>query len=144
MEHTYNNTSEKDDIHLILSLERLYRYKNRISDAHRLYLNAFKLFPDDQQILAGLILTSATVKDTEALLLALEEFMRSFGMDTDKEINGIAGIASLCEGLGRRMLEQDTATIDAYTMAEAAIMINPSCWNAHLPDIRLYRINSNK
>ncbi len=96
-------------------------------------------------ILAGMILTSVAVKDTEALLLAFEEFMRSFGMDTDKGIDGIASRdRKSLRGLRKAHARAGHCTIDAYTIAEAAIMINPSCWNAHLLTSDVYRINSNK
>jgi len=125
--------AECRDLQLILSLCRIYRFKNREADAHRICLDALAFFPDIPHILSSLVLTSVTMNDIDRLLLSLEALMNQTGLDTDREIQDASEFSSLCSEVGRALLDKGDS-ISAKSLADAALLLDGNSWSAHLLD----------
>lgn len=144
LEHAYrlSDGAEKKDLQLILSLCRLYRYKGRGEDAHRVCLDALPYFTDIPHIHSVLALTSVAVDDIERLILSLEALMKQLGMDTDREIKDVAEFSTLCTEVGRAFFAKGDA-ISAASLDNAAVMLDPSNWNAHILSADLALLDKN-
>jgi tetratricopeptide (TPR) repeat protein len=119
------------DLSVTLSLARIYQYQQRFSDARRLYADAADHAPGHRDALAGLVHTSITTDDVEGLLKALEAFMLSLGMDTDREIGSVPEIADLCAQIGKGLFVEGSRPA-ARKLLDAALSLDGGCIPAHL------------
>lgn len=123
--------SQQLDLKIWLTLAKIYTFKNQSRDAHNLYVEVVKHIPSHRDALAGLIQTSITLDDVEGLLGALEPFMQSFGMNTDREIGGIPELAGLCANIGGHLLEEGDP-VTGKKLLDAALQLDDQCNPAYL------------
>ncbi len=129
LRQAHDQTTNLDPV-LWLSLARLERHMNHQPEALELYTQVLAHYPTDLDALCATVRISIELDLVETLLRALEQLIIIAGLSIDREINSVSEFGELCAEIAVAI--KKTSQPHAQDMAEAALLLEPSCIQAHL------------
>lgn len=124
--------SQSLDVPLWLSLAQVYLHRKIHNKAHALYLEILHADPKQMHALSRILSTSIFLDDMDSFLRALEQFLVMLDISVpEAPIDSLAECADLCMKAAYRLRERGEATCACH-IAEASLLLDSSCWKAHL------------
>jgi len=124
--------SENVDLALWESLAQIHLYKKSHDQAHALYLDILRNYPEHLHALAGILDTSIELDDIDAFIGALEKLLLILSIPVpEAEMGSLADFAVLCMKIAVHLQRRGEKAL-ARRLAEAALRLDASCPDAHL------------